>query len=149
VIVLDCLEGWTPEQADLVLPAATFADGDGTLVSSETRAQRYYRVHPPQQQVAPSWRWLARIGAASGGEAAARVSGFEHLDGVLAALAATRGDLADAAQASPGADTVLPAGTRVPRQPHRYSGRTAMHANVSVHEPKPPVDEESPLSFTM
>src|SRR5690606_8325057 len=110
---------------------------------------RYYRVHPPQQQVAPSWRWLARIGAASGGEAAARVSGFEHLDGVLAALAAARRDVAAAAQASPGADTVLPAGTRVPRQPHRYSGRTAMHANVTVHEPKPPVDEESPLSFTM
>ncbi|HEX7035843.1 MAG TPA: NADH-quinone oxidoreductase subunit NuoG [Pseudomonadales bacterium] len=149
VIVLDCLEGWTPEQADLVLPAATFADGDGTLVSSETRAQRYYRVHPPPQQVAPSWRWLARIGAASGGETAARVAGLEHLADVLAALAAARRDLADVVQAGPGADAALPAGVRVPRQPHRYSGRTAMHANVTMHEPKPPVDEESPLSFTM
>ena len=40
-------------------------------------------------------------------------------------------------------------GLRVPRQPHRYSGRTSMHANVSVHEPKPPPDPDSPLAFSM
>ena len=37
----------------------------------------------------------------------------------------------------------------MPRQPPRYSGRTAMRANISVHEPKQPVDEESPLAFSM
>jgi NADH-quinone oxidoreductase subunit G len=41
------------------------------------------------------------------------------------------------------------AGQKVPRQPHRYSGRTAMHANVDVHEPMPPADPDSPLSFSM
>jgi NADH-quinone oxidoreductase subunit G len=41
------------------------------------------------------------------------------------------------------------AGQRIPRQPHRYSGRTAMLANVTVHEPKPPDDPDSPLAFSM
>jgi NADH-quinone oxidoreductase subunit G len=40
-------------------------------------------------------------------------------------------------------------GQKIPRQPHRYSGRTAMLANISLHEPKPPEDTDSPLSFTM
>jgi NADH-quinone oxidoreductase subunit G len=40
-------------------------------------------------------------------------------------------------------------GQKVPRQPHRYSGRTAMLANVSLHEPKPPDDPDTPLSFSM
>jgi NADH-quinone oxidoreductase subunit G len=38
---------------------------------------------------------------------------------------------------------------KFPRQPHRYSGRTAMLANINLHEPKPPEDMESPLSFSM
>lgn len=38
---------------------------------------------------------------------------------------------------------------KIPRQTHRYSGRTAMHADVNVHEPKATVDEESPFSFSM
>ena len=41
------------------------------------------------------------------------------------------------------------AGEKVPREPERYSGRTAMLANISVHEPKPPDDPDTPLSFSM
>jgi NADH-quinone oxidoreductase subunit G len=37
----------------------------------------------------------------------------------------------------------------VPRQTHRYSGRTAMYANRTMHEPKAQVDTESPLAFSM
>jgi len=40
-------------------------------------------------------------------------------------------------------------GQPIPRQPHRYSGRTAVHANVSVHEPQPDKDPDSPLAFSM
>jgi NADH-quinone oxidoreductase subunit G len=40
-------------------------------------------------------------------------------------------------------------GQRVPREPHRYSGRTAMLANVAVSEPKPPEDPDSGMSYTM
>src|SRR6185437_51302 len=41
------------------------------------------------------------------------------------------------------------AGQKIPREPQRYSGRTAMTANLAVSEPKPPEDGNSPLSFTM
>ena len=40
-------------------------------------------------------------------------------------------------------------GRRSRAQPHRYSGRTAMHANVSVHEPKPPDDPDTRAGFSM
>jgi NADH-quinone oxidoreductase subunit G len=40
-------------------------------------------------------------------------------------------------------------GERIPREPHRYSGRTAIQANKNVSEPKPFFDGDSPLSFTM
>ncbi len=31
-------------------------------------------------------------------------------------------------------------GQKLAREPHRYSGRTAMRANISVHEPRQPQD---------
>lgn len=40
-------------------------------------------------------------------------------------------------------------GQKIPRESHRFSGRTAMHADVNVSEPKPPDDPDSPLSYTM
>ena len=38
---------------------------------------------------------------------------------------------------------------KIPREPHRYSGRTAMHANENVSEVQSPKDPDSPMSFTM
>ncbi|MDN5849389.1 MAG: NADH-quinone oxidoreductase subunit NuoG, partial [Nitrococcus sp.] len=60
VIVLDQVTTATTEHADLVLPAATFAEAQGTLVSSEGRAQRFYAVleRNPDSAVQESWRWL-------------------------------------------------------------------------------------------
>jgi NADH-quinone oxidoreductase subunit G len=40
-------------------------------------------------------------------------------------------------------------GQLIPRESHRYSGRTAMQANLDVSEPKPLQDSDSPLTFTM
>lgn len=147
VIVVDCQEGWTPEHADVVLPAATFAESDGTWVNYEGRAQRFYRVFPGRGDCAPAWQWLTRLARTAGQEFAERLAGFEHVADVTAALAREHAVFAEADDAAPEAG--LPAGLRVPRQPHRYSGRTAMHAHVSVHEPRPPADTESPLAFSM
>jgi NADH-quinone oxidoreductase subunit G len=38
---------------------------------------------------------------------------------------------------------------KIPREPHRYSGRTAMHAGEDVSEPMAAADPDSALSFTM
>jgi NADH-quinone oxidoreductase subunit G len=40
-------------------------------------------------------------------------------------------------------------GMKVSRYPHRCSGRTSMTANLSVREPKPPADDDTPFSFSM
>ena len=67
---------------------------------------------------------------------------------MIAAMAAAIPALAQVQQAAPGA-TFRIAGEKVPREPERYSGRTAMLANISVHEPKPPDDPDTPFSFSM
>ncbi|MGD0668287.1 MAG: NADH-quinone oxidoreductase subunit NuoG [Bryobacteraceae bacterium] len=133
VVALDHLETATTAKAELVLPVATFAEGDGTLVSSEGRAQRFFRVFLPPEPIQESWRWLGS---------------WKTLDDVVAALAAGLPQFAAVARAAPSADFRM-ADAKVPREPHRYSGRTSMLANISVHEPKPPDDPDSPLSFSM
>jgi NADH-quinone oxidoreductase subunit G len=38
---------------------------------------------------------------------------------------------------------------KIPRQSHRHSGRTAIRANVDIHEAQPTADPDSALSFSM
>ena len=38
---------------------------------------------------------------------------------------------------------------KIARQTLRFSGRTAINTNISVNEPKPPGDDDSPLVFSM
>ena len=145
VVVIDHIGHTTTQRADLVLPAATFAEGSGTLVNNEGRAQRFYRVLEPQPDVHESWRWLQDLATAAGRPGAAR---WQILDDVVAAMAAEMPKLGELVAVAPlaGFRTI---GGRIPRQSHRYSGRTAMHANISVHEPKPPEDVDAPLAFSM
>ena len=142
--VLDALENPTAEAAGVVLPAATYAEQTGTFVNYETRAQRFYQVFEPTDEVAPSWRWLSAIAAELGGEGLA----WSHVDEATAASAT--GVFAPLKDAAPNAAfRATQAETRIPRQPHRYSGRTAMRADVSVHEPKATVDDETPFAYSM
>ena len=64
----------------------------------------------------------------------------------MAAMAAAMPQFARVPEAAPPADFRV-AGGKFPREPHRYSGRTAMLANITVHEPKPPDDPDSALTF--
>ncbi|HWJ49123.1 MAG TPA: hypothetical protein VNS62_15815, partial [Candidatus Udaeobacter sp.] len=73
---------------------------------------------------------------------------WETLDEAVGAVASGLPSLAAVTRAAPTADFRM-AGAKVPREPHRYSGRTSMLAHISVHEPTPPDDPDSPLSFSM
>lgn len=146
VVVLDHLENGTTASADLVLPAATFAEGDGTLVNNEGRAQRFYQIFVPEDgDIQESWRWLRDGMIAAGQETA---WGWNALDDVNEALASALPAFEPVLAVAPPAGFRI-AGQKIPRQPHRYSGRTAMRAQHSVHEPKPPDDPDTPLSFSM
>jgi NADH-quinone oxidoreductase subunit G len=145
VIVVDHLENATTARAEIVLPGATYAEADGTLVNNEGRVQRFYQVFVPEGDIQESWRWLRDVMQAAGRE---EVGAWESLDDITAALIDAMpafGLLSDVAP--PEGFRVV--GQRIARQTHRYTGRTAMHANVDVSEPKPPDDPDSPLSFSM
>jgi NADH-quinone oxidoreductase subunit G len=144
VVALDCLPNETVRHAHVVLPAATFAEGDGTLVNNEGRAQRFFRVLYPQDAVAESWRWLDRMAAAASGS----TPRWESLDTLLAEMSAAHPELAPAARAAP-PGTYRVAGLAVRSAPHRYSGRTAMHADESVREPIPPRNPDAPFTNSM
>ena len=142
-VVLDALETPTAEGAAVVLPAATYAEQTGTFVNYETRAQRFYQVFEPADEIEPAWRWITAIAHGLG----RNDCNWPDIDSLIAACAA--GELAPLAEAAPDAGFRGPAGAKVARETHRYSGRTAMRANVSVHEPKAAVDGETPFSYSM
>lgn len=145
VIALDSLETPTTALAALALPTSVFAEETGTFVNQEGRAQRYFEVYLPLGDNAPSWAWLGRAGRARGTWAAAPE--HEH-DAILDDLAEATPALAPIAHVGPDSDWRA-WGLKLPRQPHRYSGRTAMNAAKSVHEPKPAADTETPYAFSM
>jgi NADH-quinone oxidoreductase subunit G len=145
VVLLDHVEHRTAAKSGTVVPAATFAESEGTLVNAEGRAQRFFRVLPPEAAVRESWRWLCEFSRASGrgGLAAVRT-----LDDLIAVVAERVPELAAIRDAAPGADARIH-GLRIPREPARASGRTAIHAGEHVKESPPPVDLDSPLAFSM
>ncbi|MCC7288099.1 MAG: NADH-quinone oxidoreductase subunit NuoG, partial [Burkholderiaceae bacterium] len=145
VIVIDHSAHATGEHADVVLPAATFAEGDGTLVNHEGRAQRHFQVFVADGDIQESWRWVQDIAAAAGrGDAAIG----RTLDELTAACEAALPQFAGIARAAPQAGFRI-AGQKIARAPHRASGRTAMHAHISVFDVPPPADPDSALAFTM
>ncbi|MBD0316222.1 MAG: NADH-quinone oxidoreductase subunit NuoG [Nitrospiraceae bacterium] len=147
VIVLDQVMQATAEKADALLPAGSFAEADGTLVNNEGRAQRFYRVFIPREgDIQESWRWLRDLAAIALPESA--MARWENIDDVIQALIEAQPAFQPVARCAPPAGFRID-GMKIPRQPKAYSGRTAMFANVTVHEPKPPEDPDSPLAFSM
>ncbi|HJU20639.1 MAG TPA: molybdopterin-dependent oxidoreductase, partial [Stellaceae bacterium] len=144
VVALDHVLTETVQYAELVLPAASFAESDGTLVNNEGRAQRFFKLLFPENAVAESWRWLDRAAGAAG-RANLR---WEGLDQVIAALGDELPAFAAIREAAPAADFRV-VGNRIRSAPHRYSGRTAIHADRTLREPPPPRDPDAPLSNSM
>ncbi len=145
VVAMDCLESTTLAECNLVLPAAGFTESEATLVSSEGRAQRSFSVHPAAGDRRASWQWLLEIAELWGREDLSRLA---HFDDICVACGEDHPLLAGLAGAAPD-QGFRSRGLKIPRQTHRYSGRTAMRANISVHEPQQTVDPESALAYTM
>jgi NADH-quinone oxidoreductase subunit G len=147
LIVLDHQCHATSAQAEVVLPAGSFAESDGTVVSQEGRAQRYFKVYEPgyydpHSLMRQSWEWLDDLRERD------LKSGSRHFDQLTAAVAQAVPALREIVAAAPNAKFRL-GGLKMAREPHRYSGRTAMRANQSVHEPRQPQDAETALAFSM
>jgi NADH-quinone oxidoreductase subunit G len=132
------LENETTRNSTYVLPVGTFAEADGTIVNNEGRAQRFYQIYKPQNDVQSSWRWLNELNGKP----------EKLLDEVIGDMIAEFPELEGVRKVAPSAE-FRKGSQKIPRQPHRYSGRTSMHANINVSEAQEPQDPDSPMSFTM
>jgi len=141
IIVIDHVWHNGMAKADLIIPAASFAEGDGTVVSSEGRAQRFFATFPvnaDNSSANDSWQWVNQ----------ALDNRWKNFDAIVNACAESNDLLAPIADLAPPAD-YRQHGLKVPRMSHRYSGRTALSANINVSEVKQPADPQTALGFTM
>lgn len=134
VVVADHLPTPTTDQATLVLPSTAFSEHEASYVNFEGRAQLSYQVHRCHSDSLPAWRWFMGANTA-------------HVNDLISQCASEISALVALTELISGTDII--AGIKIPRQSHRYSGRTAMKANINVQEPKQAVDEESQMSFSM
>ena len=150
VVAIDSFDHRTAARADILLPAATFPESDGTLVNQEGRAQRFYQVFVPEGDITESWRWLRDLARATSNQAEglSGVATWQTFDDAVSGTAEAVSEFAKIGEVAPSAGFRL-AGQKIPRQPERYSGRTAMISHLTVHEPPPPPDPDTPLAFSM
>ncbi len=142
IVTLDYLENETTQKSTYNLPAGTFAEADGTIINNEGRAQRFYQVFVPENELKSSWKWIEQIVNDENDHPE------RNLDAVISDLVKILPVFRDIQFIAPHADFREDT-QKIPREMQGYSGRTAMHADVNISEPKPPVDADSPLSFTM
>lgn len=145
VIALDCVNTRCTRSACAALPAGTFAESSGTFVTSEGRGQRFFQVMTPSDEIQASWKWIRDIAVELGRPEASR---WRSLDGIVSDMAKALPEWEAVKNIAPGADFRV-TGMKIARQAHRYSGRTAMNAGVTVHEAKPPDDPDSALAYSM
>ncbi|WP_353614833.1 NADH-quinone oxidoreductase subunit NuoG [Mangrovibacter phragmitis] len=149
VMVIDHQRTQIMDHAHLVLSAASFAESDGTVVNNEGRAQRFFQVFDPAYYhsdwvMLESWRWLHSLHSMVEN----RAVDWTQLDHVIDACTAKFPQLSGMKDAAPEASFRI-RGQKLAREPHRYSGRTAMRANISVHEPRQPQDQDTMFAFSM
>lgn len=149
VIVVDHQRTATLEKAGLVLSTASFAESDGTSINQEGRAQRFFQVYDPSYYdnsivMLESWRWLHSLHST----VESRQIDWTLLDHVIDATVAALPQLKGIKDAAPDASFRI-RGQKLARSPHRNSGRTAMRANISVHEPRQPQDKDTMFAFSM
>lgn len=141
LIVLDCIHTRTSEQADAVLPAPSYFETDGTFVNNECRAQRFYQVFVPAWESRPEW-WIFR-------ELMQSKPDWDNYEDVLWEMCSEIPIFKPVLEAAPSEDWRSPADQKIARKPHRYTGRTAINANVTIEEPEIPHDSSTPFAFTM
>ncbi|WJV52529.1 NADH-quinone oxidoreductase subunit NuoG [Prodigiosinella aquatilis] len=149
LLVLDHQHTDVMDKASLILSSASFAESDGTVINQEGRAQRFFQVYDPTYYdnkvvMLESWRWLHALYITYH----SRQVDWTQLDHVIDACVSALPQLAAIKQAAPDASFRIH-GQKLARSPNRSSGRTAMRANISVHEPRQPQDKDTMFAFSM
>lgn len=142
IILIDYQRNITFDNANVILPAATIAEGNGTLINYEGRAQRFFKVYEPSYYrtgdlTKESWRWLHALNIAKKNCKLEWI----HLNDVIKVCS----------KYNPIFRNILKLSQfkiKLSRLPHRFSGRTALNANIQIHEKKSPKDIDSKFTFS-
>ncbi len=78
LVVQDIFLHETAELADVLLPAASFAEKEGTFTNSERRVQRVRQVIPPIGQSRADWEIVQDVARRTAQRLGMSSSGFEH-----------------------------------------------------------------------
>ena len=80
LVVQDIFMHETAEMADVVLPAASFAEKEGTFTNSERRVQRVRQVIPPVGESRPDWEIVQELARRVAARLGLEATGFAHRD---------------------------------------------------------------------
>lgn len=83
VVVQDSYLTVTAQNADVVLPAAVFAETEGTSTNAERRVQRLHKATEPAEGVKPHWKIVADVASLMGTDL-----GYKTPESVFADIAA-------------------------------------------------------------
>jgi formate dehydrogenase major subunit len=150
LVVVELFPTATTRLADVVLPAASFAEKDGTFTSTERRVQRVRRVVPPPGAAGPDWEILEALAVRLG-----RPMGFTSAEGVFAEMARLTPIYAGMSYAR----LERPGGLQWPCPDAEHPGTPVLHRErctrgrgrlLAVHDTLPAElpDEEYPLQLT-
>ncbi|MGA9617532.1 MAG: molybdopterin dinucleotide binding domain-containing protein, partial [Serratia proteamaculans] len=116
--------------------------------------QRFFQVYDPAYYddakkdvytvMLESWRWMHSLHSTY----TSRHVDWTQLDHVIEACVTALPQLQGIVDAAPDASFRI-RGQKLARSPIRSSGRTAMRANISVHEPRQPQDKDTMFAFSM
>ena len=140
-LVSDIFLSETAELADVVLPAASWVEKDGTFTATDRRVQRFYRAIAPRGESRPDWWIVAALGermrGALGVPADAPYAGWAYQDprevaAELSALSPIYGGITWERLEAVSGGLQCPAPRRAPR--HAVPAQGALFAGVgSVH----------------
>ncbi|WP_343155233.1 NADH-quinone oxidoreductase subunit NuoG [Buchnera aphidicola (Kurisakia onigurumii)] len=148
-IVLDHQFTKSFRNANLKVPVKNFFESSGTLINYEGRLQRFFQVYEPSFynkniNRIESWRWLHALKC----KFHRKELYWLKLDDIISDCSNKILDFKNIISVAPKSSYRI-FGQKVPRSPHRFSGRTSFLSNIDIHEPKQPEDIDSMFSFSM
>ncbi|GAB3012340.1 NADH-quinone oxidoreductase subunit NuoG [Bowmanella dokdonensis] len=123
---------------DALLPVAAFSECSGSAINYQGRVQSWQPASKMTGDCMPGWQWLVHLARMQ----QRPLADVEDLGQLRHKLAQCHGQLGDVWRTDPHQPAVA-------QQPPRYSGRTAMLANQTVHEPKPYQEPQAPYRQSM
>lgn len=149
LVVQDIFLTETARLADVVLPAACFAEKEGTFSNTERRVQRVRKAVEPPGQARPDWEILAEIATRMGYPMhyADAEAIFDEMAGITPSYAGMTYERLDKAGIQWPCPTKDHPGTRFLHKDKFSRGKGKFHA-IEWIPPAEPADEEYPFVLT-